>query len=258
MKILLTGHKGFIGSHLLSRLSKENAVVGIDLEDGWDRDKYNNNQDLINCELNENFDLIIHLAGKSGVRESIDDPAGYWRNNVEVSKRLFARYPDTRILYASSSSAYEPDLNPYAASKFCVEEAAERYPNTLGMRFHTVYSDTPRKGMFLDKLINNKLEYVTRHYRDFIHIEDLCDAIELCMNSKYTGIIDIGTGAPFRVQDFAPDLPVRLNTPNERQWTCANMEKIKTLGFKPKYSIENYLTNDDKGNIIKLEIGETV
>jgi nucleoside-diphosphate-sugar epimerase len=112
--------------------------------------------------------------------------------------------------------------------------------------------------MFLDKLINNKLEYVTRHYRDFIHIEDLCDAIELCMNSKYTGIIDIGTGAPFRVQDFAPDLPVRLNTPNERQWTCANMEKIKTLGFKPKYSIENYLTNDDKGNIIKLEIGETV
>ena len=258
MKILLTGHKGFIGNHLLSRLSKENAVVGIDLEDGWDRDKYNNNQDLINCELNENFDLIIHLAGKSGVRESIDDPAGYWRNNVEVSKRLFARYPDTRILYASSSSAYEPDLNPYAASKFCVEEAAERYPNTLGMRFHTVYSDTPRKGMFLDKLINNNLEYVTRHYRDFIHIEDLCDAIELCMNSKYTGIIDIGTGQPFRVQDFAPDLPVRLNTPNERQWTCANMEKIKTLGFKPKYSIENYLTNDDKGNIIKLEIGETV
>ena len=43
--------------------------------------------------LNEQFDLIIHLAGKSGVRESLDDPASYWRNNVEVSKSLFARYP---------------------------------------------------------------------------------------------------------------------------------------------------------------------
>lgn len=256
MKILLTGHKGFIGSCLLPRLTKNHSVVGMDLQDGWDRDKLNNSQDLMSCEFKEEFDLIIHLAGKSGVRESINDPAGYWRNNVEVSKRLFERYPNTRILYASSSSAYEPHLNPYAASKYIVEEAAACYPNTLGMRFHTVYSDSPRENMFLAKFFNNKLEYVTNHYRDFIHIEDLCDAIELCMKSKYTGDIDIGTGHPFKVRDFAPNLPIRLNTPHERQWTCANMEKIKTLGFKPKYSVEKYLTNSQQDNIIKLNIGE--
>ena len=249
MKIMLTGHRGFIGSNLLRKLTKQNSVVGFDLQDG---------QDLFDIELKEEFDLIIHLAGKSGVRESINDPAGYWRNNVEVSKRLFARYPNTRVLYASSSSVYEPDLNPYAASKYCVEEAAERYPNTLGMRFHTVYSSTPRPGMFLQKLIDNELEYTTTHYRDFIHIEDLCNAIQLCMNSKYLGTIDIGTGHPYKVSDFAPDLPVRLNTPYERNWTCANMEKIKSLGFKPKYSVENYLTSLTNDNIIKLEIGETL
>ena len=258
MKIMLTGHRGFIGSHLLKRLTKEHAVVGFDLEDGWDRDHLNNSQDLLTCDFKEEFDLIIHLAGKSGVRESINDPSTYWRNNVEASKRLFERYQDTRILYASSSSAYEPDLNPYAASKYCVEEAAERYVNTLGMRFHTVYSSTPRQGMFLQKLIDNELEYTTNHYRDFIHIDDLCTAIELCINSKYTGIIDIGTGHPFKVSDFAPNLPVRLNTPYERNWTCANMEKIKSLGFKPKYSVENYLTSLNNDNIIKLEIGETL
>jgi nucleoside-diphosphate-sugar epimerase len=246
---MLTGHRGFIGSALLKRLKKNNQVIGFDLQDG---------HDLMDIELPEEFDIIIHLAGKSGVRESINDPAGYWRNNVEVSKRLFARYPDTRILYASSSSAYEPDLNPYAASKFCVEEAAERYVNTLGMRFHTVYSDKPRNGMFLQKLIDNELEYTTTHYRDFIHIEDLCTAIQLCMKSKFTGTIDIGTGHPYKVSDFAPNLPVRLNTPYERHWTCANMEKIKSLGFKPKYSVENYLTSLNNDNIIKLEIGETV
>src|SRR6056300_1903929 len=114
MKIMLTGHRGFIGSHLLNRLSKENNVIGFDLKD-------NNGQNLLHCDLKEEFDLIIHLAGKSGVRESIKDPAGYWRNNVEVSKRLFERYPNTRILYASSSSAYEPHLNPYAASKYIME-----------------------------------------------------------------------------------------------------------------------------------------
>jgi len=256
MKVMLTGHRGFIGSHLLKRLTKKHSVVGFDLKDGWDRDKLNNSQDLTTCELKEEFDLIIHLAGKSGVRESMKDPAGYWQNNVEVTKRILERYSNTRILIASSSSAYEPHLNPYAASKHIVEEAAACYPNTLCMRFHTVYSDNPRKGMFLQKFMDNKLEYVTNHYRDFIHIDDLCDAIELCMFSKYTGDIDIGTGHPFRIRDFAPDLPIRLNTPNERQWTCANMEKIKTLGFKPKYSVEKLLTKDETDNIIILNNGE--
>ena len=42
----------------------------------------------------------------------MDDSAGYWRNNVEVTKRLLERYPNTRMLIASSSSAYEPHSNP--------------------------------------------------------------------------------------------------------------------------------------------------
>lgn len=249
MKIMLTGHRGFIGQHLLERLSKNNQVIGFDLQDG---------HNLMTIDLPEEFDMIIHLAGKSGVRESMNDPAGYWRNNVEVTKRLLERYPNTRMLIASSSSVYEPHLNPYAASKYIVEEAAACYPNTLCMRFHTVYSDNPRKGMFLQKFIDGELEYVTTHYRDFIHIEDLCDAIQLCMKSKYTGEIDIGTGHPIKVHDFAPDLPVRLNTPNERKWTCANMEKIKSLGFKPKYSVEKLLTNSNLGTIIEFNNGEKV
>ena len=249
MHIMLTGHRGYIGSHLLGRLTKDHSVVGFDLQDG---------QDLYDVEFNEDFDLIIHLAGKSGVRQSMDDPAGYWRNNVEVTKRILNRYADdTRILYASSSSAYEPDLNPYAASKYVMEEAAERFPDTLGMRFHTVYDHNPRKGMFMQKLIDGELEYVTNHYRDFIHLDDLCDAIELLIKSRYSGTVDIGTGVPFRVRDFADNLPIRLNTPNERNWTCANMDRMKTLGFNPKRSIEKVLTNMPKDNIIKLEIGET-
>jgi len=253
MKIMLTGHRGFIGSALLERLKRNNQVIGFDLQDGMD-------QDLLHCEFKEEFDLIIHLAGKSGVRESIKDPASYWMNNIEASRRLFERYPDTRILYASSSSAYEPDLNPYAASKYVLEELAERYPNTLGMRFHTVYSDScPRENMFFNKLRNNTLEYTTTHYRDFVHLSDVLDAIELLIKATYlTGTIDIGTGHPIKIQDLAPELPVRLNTPGERKWTCANTEKIKALGWKPKYTVEKFLTNEDKGNIINLFNGEKI
>ena len=254
MHILITGNKGFVGSALYDRLSLRNdvqAVHGIDLKDG---------QDLLTFDRWREVDLVIHLAGKSGVRESLSDPSSYWFNNVEASRKLFERYADTRILYASSSSAYEPDLNPYAASKFCLEELAERYPNTLGMRFHTVYSEKcPRENMFFNKLLNGKLEYVTRHYRDFIHLNDILDAIEILINATHVkGVVDIGTGNPVKIQDLAPDLPVRLNTPGERSWTCANIEKMKALGFKPKYSVENFLTNKGKDNIINLFNGETV
>ena len=251
MNILLTGHRGFIGSSLLKALELNHTVTGIDLLDG---------NDLLTCDFpNKDFDLIIHLAGRSGVRESTKDPAAYWMNNVEASRRLFERYQNTRILYASSSSAYEPDLNPYAASKYVLEELAERYPDTLGMRFHTVYSNTPRKDMFLDKLQKNKLEYVTRHYRDFVHLYDVIDAINILIECNYVkGVIDIGTGVPVKVQDLEPGVPVRLNTPGERFYTCANLEKMKALGYKPKYSIEKYLTKANKGVIINLFNGETV
>jgi nucleoside-diphosphate-sugar epimerase len=252
MKILLTGHKGFIGSKLMKVLEKDHSVTGLDKQDDFDL--------LYGVLPKTKFDLVIHLAGRSGVRESIKDPSSYWMNNVEASRRLFEQYGDnTRILYASSSSAYEPDLNPYAASKYVLEELASRYPDTLGMRFHTVYSDScPRENMFFNKLRNGTLEYTTKHYRDFIHLLDVIDAINILIRNKHiNGVIDIGTGLPIKIQDLAPDLPVRLNTPGEREWTCANTEKMKALGFKPKYKVEKFLTNEDKGNIINLFNGES-
>ena len=234
MHILVTGHRGYIGSALVERLRKYNSIVGYDLRDG---------HDINTIPLKEKFNLIIHLAGLSGVRESIKDPAAYWYHNVEASKRLFSVHgPTTRILYASSSSAAEPDLNPYAASKFCVEMAGGRYRGSLGMRFHTVYSDTPRKGMFMDKLLNNKLEYVTNHSRDFIHMEDLLDAVELLTASTYGGTIDVGTGKSIQVSSLAPsDTPLRVNTEGERVQTCANIKKLEEIGFKPKYDIVKFI-----------------
>ena len=251
MKILLTGHRGFIGTALLARLMNRDdveVVHCIDLQAGTD---------LLTCDFPNHVDLVIHLAGKSGVRESLIDPSAYWMNNVEASRRLFERYRNTRILYASSSSAYEPDLNPYAASKYILEELATRYTDTLGMRFHTVYSDLPRKNMFFDKLFNGTLEYTTTHHRDFVHINDICDAVEILITKTHiNGVIDIGSGDPVRVQDLAPELPIRLNTPHETTFTCANLEKMKALGYKPKYMIKEFLTNKDLGTIIKLNTGE--
>jgi nucleoside-diphosphate-sugar epimerase len=113
--------------------------------------------------------------------------------------------------------------------------------------------------MFFNKLLNNELEYTTKHYRDFVHLQDVLDAIDLLIKATHVkGTIDIGTGNPVKIRDLAPELPIRLNTPGERQFTCANTKKIKALGWKPKYTVENFLTNEDKGNIINIFNGETV
>ena len=39
---MMTGHRGYIGSYLLRRLQKEHSIVGIDLQDGWDREHLTN------------------------------------------------------------------------------------------------------------------------------------------------------------------------------------------------------------------------
>ena len=239
MRILVTGHTGFIGSNLYKRLQKKYEVVGLDIKEG---------QDILNCSLDYQIDLVIHLAGICGVRESLADPKKYWDTNVEGTKRILEHFSHIRVLVAGSSSQYEPHLNPYAASKHIIEYIP--HPNVCFMRFHTTYGDNPRKKMFFDKLFNNKLEYVTDHKRDFIHIEDLMDAIEIIIQNDIKGPIDIGTGKNVCIRDIRPDLPIKIDTLGERHETLADIKKLKELGFKPKYSVEKFLT--EKGFTIKV------
>ena len=247
MRILLTGHKGFIGSRLFEQLKQKHKVYGIDILEG---------NDLNTCSLDYAVDVVIHLAGKSGVRESLKNSSAYWYHNVEASKRVFNRFKDVRIIYASSSSAYEPHLNPYAASKLLVEHAAKNHPNALGLRIHTTYSNVPRAGMFFDKLLNKQLEYVTPHHRDFVHLDDVCSAIELVMDSTLTGVVDVGTGVSVYIPSIAPNLNIKDYTPHERQTTQANIKKLTELGYKPKYSVKDFLTEQGIDATLQYITGE--
>lgn len=237
MKILVTGHMGFIGSNLLPLLKdKGHQVLGLDWKSG---------QDLKDSPLPD-VDLVIHLAGIGGVRESFENPNEYWFVNVEGTRRLLQHYSSTRVLVASSSSQYEPHLNPYAASKHVLESIP--HDNVCFMRFHTVYGPEPRSKMFFDKLINDTLEYVTTHTRDFIHVSDLIQAIDILIHDEYTGPIDIGTGRWVRISDIRKDLPVRHDTVGERTDTIANTLEMSRLGFKPKYNVKMFLDEHNIGN----------
>ncbi len=72
--ILMTGHEGFIGSALWERLSTKHDLMGVDIKSG---------DDILSCELPhpDVVEMVIHLAGIGGVRESLADPQKYWNNN---------------------------------------------------------------------------------------------------------------------------------------------------------------------------------
>jgi len=232
-RILITGHKGFIGNNLYNFLNTgEYELIGLDIVD---------DDDLLVCKLPDNIDCVIHLAGVGGVRASLEYPAYYWKNNVEVTRRIIQTYNNTRILVASSSSQYEPHLNPYAASKHVIEHM--EHTNICFMRFHTVYSENPRKDMFFDKLLNGGLEYITNHERDFIHVSDICSAIKLIMSLDIKGSLDVGTGISSKIHCMVRSLPLKIS-PRERQKTKANTKLLRSLGFKCTIDLETFLIDN--------------
>ena len=244
MNILITGSKGFIGSHLVKYLSDTHNIQTLDIKDG---------QDLITCPLDYDVDCVIHLAAKSGVRDSLNEPAKYWLNNVHATQRIFTSFFGKRIIYASSSTAYEPWRNPYAFSKSAIEMVVPRKSNAIGLRFTTVYGDNARDNMFIPKLLNNQLDYVnTDHIRDFIHVDDICSAISLLIEDDLTGVIDVGTGKGNNLLDltnmFGLDkIEKRIGLDTERRDNTADISILKDMGWEPKIDVVEYLKNK-KGN----------
>ena len=113
--VLLTGHEGYVGNKLQEELLKREVIVGTFEGDLLDID-WENKQ--------KQFDMVVHLAGLAGVRRSFREPEEYYKNNVELSRKIFKYCERTRteVMYASSSNAHEWWLNPYATTKQMIEE----------------------------------------------------------------------------------------------------------------------------------------
>tara|TARA_B100001113_G_scaffold351653_1_gene351199 strand:- start:777 stop:1508 length:732 start_codon:yes stop_codon:yes gene_type:complete len=238
MNVLVTGHKGFIGSHVYSHLKDLGFdVTGLDFPDDV--------RDFIRfyaCDT-KRYDVVIHLAAYAAVRESLENPDKFWENNVVKSKALFdyCGRNNIRLLYASSSSVQEWWLNPYAISKKVNEIQAP--PNSVGMRFYNVYAEKVSRPDMLYRMLEDKTAtYLTRHKRDWIHVNDVVSAIATLIPTTYTGVIDVGTGDPVAVIDLAMKmgmghLPIKEDTPGERDVTCADTLELRKLGWVPTINI---------------------
>ena len=233
MKALVTGHHGFIGSHVYEHLLSHGHEV-----DGYDRPF-----DLGDFKTNKKYDVVIHLAANAAIREAVKNPDIFWENNVVKSQPIFdyCRENNVRCLYASSAAVYEWWINAYAISKKVNEIQAP--PNSVGMRFFNVWAEKVSRSDMIYRMLEEKtVTYLTRHKRDWIHVNDIVTAIATLIPSSYTGVLDVGTGNPVSVIDLATKmgmghLPIKEDTPGERESTCADISQLMELGWTPTINI---------------------
>jgi len=186
-KVLVTGGAGFIGSHVVDRLTDQghyDVTVMDNLVTGRLENLTHHGEAVrfINADISApsawealNFipDYIIHLAAQVSVPASFEDPAYCHRVNVSGFLNMldFARVSKVKkVVYASSSAIYgdqgerkikESDtpnpLSPYGASKLLNEWYAAKYHqwfgvSSIGLRFFNVYgprqlNDSPYSGV---------------------------------------------------------------------------------------------------------------
>lgn len=230
MRILVTGGAGFIGSNLVDRLlSRGHDVAVIDeFNDFYDPQIKRANLAAVadRIVLHEadirdtaavsrivgegNFDSIIHLAARAGVRPSILQPKLYIETNIIGTFNLLeaARAAGVkRFINASSSSVYgvlksapfheelclNQTISPYAATKLAGEQLCSNYSHLYGMRtislrFFTVYGPRQRPDLAIHKFtkfihegrpIDQYGDGSTR--RDYTYVDDIVQGVEACL-----------------------------------------------------------------------------
>ena len=161
MNILICGGAGYIGSHMVRRLRRDDhALIVLDNLSTGHRQAIDGCElvvgDLLDAPLLEQlfaqhrFDAVMHFCAKSLVAESMHDPYDYYRNNVAGTLSLLAAmraHGVQRLIFSSTAAVYGMPLadsideehpsnpiNPYGRSKTMVEEILRDAARAHGLR----------------------------------------------------------------------------------------------------------------------------
>lgn len=262
--ILVTGAAGFIGSHLCeSLLEQGHTVYGIDNFDPfYDRrikeknlESFRNHErfgffelDLTEAEKLQRipaFDMVVHLAGKAGVRPSIDAPQDYIDNNITATLNvleLCRAKGCTKMAFASSSSIYgnskhipfveegveyEP-ISPYAFTKRTCELMNYTFHHLyqidiLNLRFFTVYGPRQRPDLAIHKFTRLLSEGKSipmfgdgSTSRDYTFVADTVAGVNAAMdylreNSDVFETVNLGNNQPVKLSDLISAIGTALD-----------------------------------------------
>jgi UDP-glucose 4-epimerase len=221
-KILITGSSGYIGSHLCKMLENEYEVHGLDIRMPQVPVK-NFHQVSINQPFNiiEEYDCVIHLAALVRVNESVEKPTEYYTTNLNGTINVLEDIPCKNFIFASTGAAANPVV-PYSLSKRCAEDVVKEWRKDKDytiFRFYNVIgtdgvSPTNPDGLFSNLINAEKTgtfnlfgnDYNTPDgtcVRDYVHVMEICRAIQLAIETPANGLENLGHGVGHTVLEMA-------------------------------------------------------
>ena len=197
MKIVLTGHQGFVGHHIGRTLIRAgHEVIGVDdYRSGVQLTKESDGYAQSVFENFRNYDprgagALVHVAAHADVSKNWDSPAErglLWRNNVDATRELYEnayRVGVKRIVFISTLATTAPELSPYAASKLAGEALTRCYAQEafifrlaacVGEGYHHGHvADFARMAIRYGRVTAKSNGQPRRSY---VHVLDVADAV---------------------------------------------------------------------------------
>lgn len=245
--ILVTGGAGFIGSNTVKLLCNNGHLVRVidDLSFGFEKFvdkrakfyKASIADEKILEEAMVGVDVVMHFAGSSIIKFSLEDPLSYMENNIingvkllECMKKLNVK----KIIFSSSASVYgelektpvkEDDpkkpIQPYGASKLAFESILNAYYHSFGiesvsLRYFNAYGPcdeqipaTRAVPMWIREILNDepvKIYWNGSQLRDYVFVRDIAKAHESVMDISGCNIFNIGSGTGVVMMDILKEI----------------------------------------------------
>lgn len=256
MKVLITGHRGFLGSHLVEHYDSQNAdLTLIDIVEG------NDARDFFRFDCTQ-FDIVWHMAGVIGGRKGIEGQPLSVAVDLSIDAEYYnwiMRAQPHRAVYMSSSAAYPTELQTRSGLRVKLQERDIELGRVRNPDY--TYGWSKLTGEYLAQFVegtkmfvfrpfsgyggNQALDYPFPSYiqrakqhmdpfeiwgdgkqvRDFIHVNDLIDCMLQAVDEDRQGPLNIGLG--------------RATSFNELARLVTTME-----GYSPEY---NHIINNPVG-----------
>ncbi len=246
----MTGGAGFIGRYCVRSFLEKNYEVTIfdnfsNSSEDMISDLLNDGANLIKGDITvqdevskaiSGHDVVIHLAAKNSVEESIKFPEQTFNANVDGTKNILescVKHNIKNLIATSSAAVYGKTENlpisenqktspssPYGESKLKMEECIQSFSkkhnlNSIILRIFNVYGKGQSQEYagvitkFLERISKNEpLEIFGDglQTRDFVSIHDLVDVMNLAISNldgERGNVYNIGSGESVSINDLA-------------------------------------------------------